>query len=53
MPKVEKMVSLILITSIWAPHKLKSADSTATVSFGKGEGKQFEISDAPVMLRRR
>ena len=36
-----------------APHKLKSADSTATVSFGKGEGKQFEISDAPVMLRRR
>ncbi len=36
-----------------APHKLKSADSTATVSFGKGECKQFEISDAPVMLRRR
>ena len=37
-----------------APHKLnKSADSTSTVRFGKGEGKQFEASDVPVMLRKR
>ena len=37
-----------------APHKLGTAtDSASTVSFGKGEGKQFEASDVPVMLRKR